>query len=285
MNIDQTGTNEFVHLVLSYILINTQRLLISICQHYINRCFSLFQSEKMFSSGSFFYLILVHFIIAQPQLNLYYTNWVSENENISLHDCLRLAVTNKFTPESENLFYCMSELPSKFFIENDSDFPNFTFATLSKQNITTQQLYLWSTPIDIIEQYQLYLTTNHSSLANQVFYNCTIPRFGSKCQYELTQYYSHHLSLFEIVRDRYRYINKSFKAWTCYVHLECNRGPFPACLDWTEVCNGHIDCLNDGIDEKDCWELEINECNENEHRCTIGQCIPKLFYGDGFEYS
>jgi hypothetical protein len=42
-----------------------------------------------------------------------------------------------------------------------------------------------------------------------------------------------------------------------------------------------IDCLDDGFDEEHCWELEINQCKDNEYRCTNGQCIPQSFYQDG----
>ena len=104
----------------------------------------------------------------------------------------------------------MSELPSKFNIENNDFFSKFTFAELSKQNITSQQLYLWSAPIDIIERYQFYLnqlsTSNDSSLAKEIFYNCTMPRFGPKCQYELYYHYSDHSSLYEIIDDFYRHL-------------------------------------------------------------------------------
>ncbi len=42
------------------------------------------------------------------------------------------------------------------------------------------------------------------------------------------------------------------------MHLECNRGTNLLCLDWSEICDGHIDCLNNGIDEEHCWQLQIN---------------------------
>ncbi|CAF1118458.1 unnamed protein product [Adineta steineri] len=64
---------------------------------------------------------------------------------------------------------------------------------------------------------------------------------------------------------------------TCYILLECDRGGPLVCLDWREICNGRIDCLNDGNDEIGCFSLEINECNENEYRCHNGLCIPKIF--------
>jgi hypothetical protein len=52
------------------------------------------------------------------------------------------------------------------------------------------------------------------------------------------------------------------------------------CLDWTEICDGQIDCLDGGFDEEQCWQLEINESEENEYRCKNGQCIPQSFYQD-----
>jgi hypothetical protein len=64
------------------------------------------------------------------------------------------------------------------------------------------------------------------------------------------------------------------------MHLQCNRGPAPICLDWREICDGRIDCLGDGIDEKQCIDLEINECGENEYRCHNGMCIPEQFIND-----
>ncbi|CAF3557059.1 unnamed protein product [Rotaria sp. Silwood1] len=99
----------------------------------------------------------------------------------------------------------------------------------------------------------------------EIFYNCTLPRFGSMCQYEMTYYH------------KYEYNPTNF---TCYTHLQCNRGSFPICLDWSEICDGQVDCLDDKFDEEYCWQLEINECNDNEYRCTNGQCIPQSFFRD-----
>jgi len=80
-----------------------------------------------------------------------------------------------------------------------------TFAQLLKQNITNQQLYLWSAPIDLIETYQFYLNQPQNSekiaISSQIFYNCTLSYFGAKCQYILNDYKSHHSSLDEIVHE------------------------------------------------------------------------------------
>ncbi|CAF4625660.1 unnamed protein product, partial [Rotaria sp. Silwood2] len=151
-------------------------------------------------------------------------------------------------------------------------------------NVRHGQLYLWSAPIDVVERYQFYLnklsTSNDIFLETQVFYNCTLPRFGSMCQYEITYYHQNLLSLDEIIHDYYRTYEYNPNNFTCYTQLQCNRGPFPACLDWSEICDGQVDCLDDEFDEEHCWQLEINECNDNEYRCTNGQCIPQSFFRD-----
>jgi hypothetical protein len=86
----------------------------------------------------------------------------------------------------------MSESPTQWNIQNSQFNQMFTFAELYKQQITSQQLYLWSTPIDIIERYQLFLNefpiSINTSMARELFYNCTLPRFGPICQYEFDNY-------------------------------------------------------------------------------------------------
>ncbi|CAF1050509.1 unnamed protein product [Rotaria sp. Silwood1] len=52
---------------------------------------------------------------------------------------------------------------------------SITFETLRRENITSQQLYLLSAPIDVVEQYQAFLESSHSSLSTQVFSNCSKP--------------------------------------------------------------------------------------------------------------
>ncbi|CAF1386739.1 unnamed protein product [Adineta steineri] len=61
----------------------------------------------------------------------------------------------------------------------------------------------------------------------------------------------------------------------CYLEIDCNR-----CLDWREICDGKIDCLGNGIDEADCLDLEMNQCEDNEYRCHNGLCIAEEFLND-----
>lgn len=163
---------------------------------------------------------------------------------------------------------------------------NFTFDVLKRKNVTIQDLLLWSAPIDLVERYQNYLDTPTFALASELFYNCTLLWFGRFCQYT-----------FDSKEPFGEIVSKTFDAkangtnstsvnditnLTCYMYLHCNRGPAPICLDWREICDGRIDCLGDGIDEKNCFNLEINECEQNEYRCHNGMCIPEQFINDNF---
>ncbi|CAF1673442.1 unnamed protein product, partial [Adineta ricciae] len=67
----------------------------------------------------------------------------------------------------------------------------------------------------------------------------------------------------------------------CYIHMKCDRSGSSLCLDWREICDGRIDCLNGGVDEAFCFEMEKNECTDDEYRCHNGLCIPKDFWEDG----
>jgi hypothetical protein len=238
----------------------------------------------MFHVKYFLYFISIHFILCTPQLNLYYT----DGDDAFQHNCLRTVVTeDQDVNYREIMFYCMSELSFEFNIENNDLISKFTFSNLSKQNITSRELYLWSAPIDIIENYQFYLNQlsieNDLSLSNEIFYNCTMPRFGPKCQYQLSYHDSSHSSLYDIIYNFYYSDVFSQSTLTCYTHLKCNHDS--SCLDWSEICDGEINCFDNGADEEHCWQLEINECKDNEYRCKNGQCIPQLFYKDDFIFA
>ena len=236
----------------------------------------------MFHRNNLLYLLLLPWIIDAFQINLYYTEWnsINDNDDAFQHDCLRLDDFEK-EGDQQSFLYCLGESSRKFSIETNGPFQKFTFADLFKKKITIQQLYRWSASIDTIENYQLYLTqlstSNGSSLSMNTFYNCTSPRFGSFCQYQFKYYDPNYRSLYNLFYAPYYKGAYDPSDLTCYKHLKCDRGPFPSCLDWSEICDGKIDCLNGGIDEKDCWQLEMNECQKNEYRCRNGQCIPQSF--------
>jgi len=216
-------------------------------------------------------------VISQSQFNFYYTDWINENDHVFFHDCIRIVHSNELSKtEWQHIFYCLSEFPSKIKLIIDEKLPYLTFIQLKTRNITTEQLYSWSTPIDLIEDYQIYLNTNVTSLSNKRFYNCTLPKFGLHCQYELIHFSWQYSSLYDLVKGFYSLADDVSLISTCYMHLQCEHDVMSLCLQWTDICDGFINCL-DGIDEKDCWQLEINQCHEDEHRCQMGQCIPKSF--------
>ncbi|CAF3320311.1 unnamed protein product [Rotaria sp. Silwood2] len=151
-----------------------------------------------------------------------------------------------------------------------------TFNELSKQGITSEQLLHWSASIDLVERYEI---NNRSS---ELFYNCSSPWLGSKCQYQFV--YDSSLSFNEIVKASVNSrsdIMLNVSVTTCYSFLsDCYRGPWSLCLDWRQICNGKVDCMN-GEDEQWCEELEMNTCADDEYRCHYGgQCIPLVFARD-----
>jgi hypothetical protein len=94
-----------------------------------------------------FYLIFSNlFLVVTSKLNFHYTDSVTtpEKENQLQHDCLRTPVDD--IQEENNIhdviYYCLSELSSKFAIETIDFQTNMTFEQLTKENITSQQLYL-----------------------------------------------------------------------------------------------------------------------------------------------
>ena len=163
---------------------------------------------------------------------------------------------------------------------------NLTFEELRQENITSNELLIWSASIDLVEEYEFYLNELNPSMSlfgNEVFYNCTKPWFGVRCEYSFE--FDEDLSINDIVEREFSrkvlYFEQSTMSIPCYIHLRCDRGQSEFCLDWREICDGRIDCLNDGLDEAFCMSMEINQCNENEYRCHNGLCIPEEYWEDG----
>ena len=241
----------------------------------------------LFAKYSTFFLF-VHLMIVSAQINLYFTDEIKENidDTFVQHHCFYFMRDPKW--HTEVLSFCMSESALKWHVEKTNVNSVLTFAQLNQKKITSEQLYRWSAPIDIVERYQFYLNQlsaqNRSlSIETDLFYNCTSLAFGPQCQYKLdipNLYPSMHENIERYYEEQYEsYLPMTM---TCYAHLKCDRGITSVCLDWTEVCDGKVDC-NDGIDEQNCWPLTTNVCEDNEYRCDNGQCIPltssvKLFH-------
>jgi hypothetical protein len=150
------------------------------------------------------------------------------------------------------------------------------FHELKKLGVTSEQLLTWLAPIDIAERYEM------NSNSSDVFNNCSLPWFGSVCQYKFG--YDSLLSFGDIVEttfNNYSSIIHNVTTGTCYQFLDgCNHYMWPLCLDWREICDGKMDCLN-GEDEHWCDQLEMTTCAHDEYRCHFGgQCIPLSFAKD-----
>jgi len=231
-------------------------------------------------------VISCEFLLINCQLNLY------DRDRSLDFDCLyyhieneKLAYQQLSNVVDELIPYCFRSNSTRFSDYSNISEEKLTFKQLSLSNITSEQLLTWSAPIDLVEDYQFYLTTLNKSLSNELFYNCTRPWFGSRCQYSFE--FDDRMSINEIVSSefsrKFSYIDSAEKSiqLPCYVHLDCDRGEPNLCLDWREICDGRIDCLNNGIDEQNCFEIELNECSEDEYRCHNGLCISDEFWENG----
>ena len=229
------------------------------------------------------------------QVRLYYSDRVSDRN--LYHDCLLYNGAYPY-PQYESdgatmnrpyqiIPYCIRGLDAD---DNITIFDQYSvipgipiaFQTLMDENVTSEMLYLSSIPIDVVEQYQAFLENPRKASSNQKLYNCSIPWFGEFCQYSLTSIepfqeivmnYFHALASPPKGLDPSNYI-------TCYTFIKCDRGPWPSCLDWREICDGKIDCQNGGVDEIGCDDLDTNECNDDEYRCANSFCIPSDFFND-----
>lgn len=122
------------------------------------------------------------------------------------------------------------------------------------------------------------ISQGSSFAKQQPFYNCTPPWFGPFCEFTFDLVIGKSLDEIIITTFELRGRIEQGSKVTCYKHLNCSTSLI--CLDWREICDRKVDCL-DGSDEFNCWQLEINECTENEYRCHNGQCIPEEFFRYG----
>ncbi|CAF1205542.1 unnamed protein product [Rotaria sp. Silwood1] len=239
--------------------------------------------------------ILLWLSITHCQLNLYNTDRVITNDQLQF-DCLYYYSRQTNTENhdsSKSVFqiinFCLRPINQVDAMittfENTRD-QQFTLYELRQLNVTVEQLLSWSAPIDLIEKYVFYINQSDTNnlLSTETFYNCTKPWLGTQCQYSFGLGMT--MSLDNIIRTilQEKFLNDQISEivqnFTCYTHIKCYRGSSLICLDWREICNGHIDCIDEGNDENRCFELKINQCDENEYRCDNGLCIPKDFWRD-----
>ena len=230
----------------------------------------------------FFYTLFCP--IVQTQFNLYNTDLTLDVEYLQVNCLHYYNRINRMNIEKTE--YCLGSMEETTFDDADPLHISgkFTFDQLCQLNISIIQLLSWSATIDLAEKYQYYLHhQNEPLLSREVFRNCTKPWFGPQCQYSFDLDKIN--SFPEIVRRILLKRTDSESSYDltnlpCYTHLKCDRGGSGLCLDWREVCDGRIDCIDGGADEAQCFQLEQNQCDKSEYRCHNGLCIPKLFLDD-----
>ncbi|CAF1403365.1 unnamed protein product [Adineta ricciae] len=222
------------------------------------------------------------------QLNLYDTELVN-NTSVD-HDCIYYYARNHVETiknwKQAPIFLVHQLIPYCVRLNETNQFElnpfssSFAFEELRSKSITSDQLYKWSAVIDIAEEYEYYLNNPSSETDFFPFHNCTFPWFGVFCQYTFD--FDTNSSIADIVEAIFQAregLEYQIHNLSCYTHLECIRGPYPMCLDWREICDGSQDCLN-GMDEVDCWKMEMNICGKHEYQCRNGQCIPEEYLLD-----
>ena len=257
-------------------------------------------------------LTFIFIFVNNTKWTLYNTNQI---DGKTYHDCLYLywsESTEEIIAPRELISYCIRPYDTKESVSFEEKLnkslsnihEKYTFIELRERNLTTNDLYNWQAPIDIIEEYDIYLEYHDQNLSTKYFYRCKSLWFGPYCQYT----FDSNAIFAEIVfkrlkmkKDREIYIDHAILITgngTCYTHLKCNYTMPSFCLDWREICDGKktkksrikagvifynlgkIDCL-EGEDEENCFELEINECDlTREFRCRNGLCIPNEFIDD-----
>ncbi len=149
-------------------------------------------------------------------------------------------------------------------------------------------------PYDLIDAYYQYVLYRNNQtkifIYNDQLFICICKSndiFGRYCEYKVPQIIideDEDVSDFvpTIVKARTK-LSPWERSISCYnllplCHDSLNR---ERCLDWRDICNGEIDCIN-GDDENQCMNFEMNICDiEMEFRCRNGLCIRREFLFDG----
>ena len=115
----------------------------------------------------------------------------------------------------------------------ETNYTAFTFDELRSMNVTSEQLYEWYAPTDVIEGYIAGEKTGS-------FVNCSNTMwFGSKCEYTLDS----PETLLDIIRNQFRakkYVPTNLSLYTNGTCYEMNNTDCESiiCLDWREICDG-----------------------------------------------
>ncbi len=192
--------------------------------------------------------MLTHVLVIHASYRLYTSN---ENEK---YDCLyhtrRQYNNNKerrgMLPLSP---YCME----KFNIQRTCLGVPFTFNQLLDNHYTSQHLFQWQAPFDLIDAFERFQET--AQLEDQskwIFCNCSHPFFGRYCELifvnrmpninELAESYKTHFDFVVIeqfyMKSRFLITEDYEFQDECIASLRCKTISQSWCLDWREICDG-----------------------------------------------
>jgi hypothetical protein len=174
-------------------------------------------------------LIILKGIFSLPMFRLYKIDMANDGE--LSYACLdynfidnRLIDSQLYTKDQEIIPYCLR--PSEKLVLKDESAvfgTKLTFELLNKLNISSRKLLKWSAPIDIAEDYELYLSNNSVSSLNKVFYNCSYGWFGPYCEYTFFSDSSFSEIVNNVFQSKFSSIESgliSITNHTCYVHFQ-----------------------------------------------------------------
>ena len=239
-------------------------------------------------------LLFASAIVLNARYHLYHSN--NHQDVQPIFDCLYAHLIDDYRDQKESYIsnyhlipYCRrpdenDDKPERLLLYTTSNHVEntITFGDLKRQGVSSTQMLTWFASIDVAEHYEM--SDENSS---EHFFNCSPPWFGHVCQYKFG--YNPPQLFRDIVQATFTYrshTSHNVSTGTCYRFLaNCDRGPWPLCLDWRQICDGYADCF-DAEDELLCETLETSKCGDDEYRCHYGgQCIPIAFLDDSQLYS
>lgn len=109
-----------------------------------------------------------------------------------------------------------SDIPKRSLPE---DTISWSFRDLKDDNITSEQLLSWSATIELVEDYEAFLSGHPLMDDSQRFYNCSLPWFGPRCEYAFVKFVDTTFS--NIVREIFdRKMDDRPDEVPCYVLLK-----------------------------------------------------------------
>lgn len=159
----------------------------------------------------------------------------------SASNCFYLAEIT-FTRVHTIVPYCLRS--SNVIFSVPSSIHGESFESLYQQNVTSNALLIDHAPLDIIEDYEIYLQKRQLNMIDnksdtQFYYKCNRFSFGTKCQFEFLMDTNFRDMVFHVFEQK-KFISVTDVLYqtngTCFEEYQCTGRVI--CLDWREICDG-----------------------------------------------